>query len=415
MEDTKYKRILNLSFQAGIFIFPLIGGFVRDAGSVVYVLLGLISLFYLRNGTVVLNKKEKLIFYGFICYFTFISLTIFLADEIKPALSQIDRSLRYLAFIPMYLAVRRNEVELSQNFLNGLAFAGIALFPVSLVIVDFLGVTRAHGGYQQNVFALYCAVTAVVLIAAILLTDTAGRKKYFYMFGAIGAILTSYLTETRSSWLAIVVGTLVILAFLFRKNRAIAGRWLAILLATLVLVFVFVPGVKDRINKAVVEVKLEKSGANVISPVGSRLEMWKSAYDMSKKSSFLGVGIGNYESVFKRDYIATGKINKHINTRGAHSIYFQALAEIGIVGLGVMIISIFLIPIYVLLIVSKNKNSWYFAGGLSTLAVFAVVGFTENWTGRNPMINLYLVSIMVIFTGVFQALDKESGKPRALT
>jgi O-antigen ligase len=326
MEATKYKGILNLSFKVGIFIFPLIGGSVRDAGSVVYVLLAMISLFYLRSGQVTLDKTEKLIFYGFICYFTFASLTIFLADEIKPALSQIDRSLRYLAFIPMYLAVRRNDVELSKSFLNGLAFAGIALFLASLVKVDLLGVARAHGGYHPNVFALYCAVIAVVLIAAILLTNPVGRKKYFYIFGVVGAILTSYLTETRSSWLAIVVGTIVVLAVLFRENRALAGRWFVTLIAALVLVFVFAPGVKDRINKAVVEVKLDQRGENVVTSVGSRLEMWKAAYDMSKRSYFLGVGIGNYETVFKRDYIATGKTNTGVITRGAHRIYFQALA-----------------------------------------------------------------------------------------
>ena len=407
MENTKYRQVLNLSFHAGIFIFPLIGGFVKDAGSVVYVLLGLVSLFYLRSGTVVLSKKEKLIFYGFICYFTFASLTIFLADEIKPALSQIDRSLRYLAFIPMYLAVRKNNVELSQNFLNGLAFAGIVLFFASLVKVDYFGLDRAHGGYHPNVFALYCAVIAVVLIGTILLADTVTRKKYFYMFGAAGAILSSYLTETRSSWLAIVVGALVILAVLFRENRAVAGRWFAALIATLILIFVFAPSVKDRVHQAVVDVKLQETGANLTSPVGSRLEMWKAAYDMSKRAYFLGVGIGNYESVFKRDYIDTGKIDKGVITLGAHSIYFQALAEIGIIGLIVMAVGIFLIPFYVLVSTNKSKNSWYLASGLATLAVFAVVGLTENWTGRNPMINLYLVSILVIFTGMFQSFDKE--------
>jgi uncharacterized membrane protein HdeD (DUF308 family) len=71
-----------------------------------------------------------------------------------------------------------------------------------------------------------------------------------------------------------------------------------------------------------------------------------------------------------------------------------------------MIAGIFLIPFYFLLTTKNSKNNWYLAAGLATLAVFAVVGLTENWTGRNPMINLYLISMLVIFSGLFQESKK---------
>jgi len=135
--------------------------------------------------------------------------------------------------------------------------------------------------------------------------------------GAIAALgLTLALTESRGAWLSLVVG-LAAMAALAARRRA--------LLVALTGAVVLLAGATFI------------AAGSGVGP-GDRPEYWRVALEDAQDHPLLGSGAGSFDDVWlERRTIAA-------NVRDAHSLYLESLAELGPVGLA-LVLTAFAIPL----------------------------------------------------------------------
>ena len=81
----------------------------------------------------------------------------------------------------------------------------------------------------------------------------------------------------------------------------------------------------------------------------------------------------------------------------AHNIYFQSLADVGIVGLAALLFVICIMPLRLLFyenyINEEGRLVWFII-----LISYAIFGLSESWTLRSPAVAVFLVYVIVTFS-----------------
>jgi len=177
---------------------------------------------------------------------------------------------------------------------------------------------RASGVFDHYMtFSGQMLLVGLLGAALLLFWAPRGRTRWL-LAGAVlvllGAIWASF---TRNAWVGLGAGLLTIV--LFKERRVMIFLVVGLLLAVTVL-FLADRGFRTR---AVSTVKI-KEGSTV-----ERFEIWQGTRDMIKDHGLLGVGIGNFSTVFEQ-YRERYGVGSHSH---AHNTLLQITAENGLVGL----------------------------------------------------------------------------------
>ena len=187
--------------------------------------------------------------------------------------------------------------------------------------------TRIVSGFDNpNVFAEYLLLI-IPLTLACLFQKGEKHRKLFYSLSLVLMLICLVFTWSRGAWLGFLVGTL--LFFMILSKKAVLG------LLGLVVVS---PLLSWLVPNAVAE-RFLSIGNLAESSVSYRISVWYGMVELLKKTWWSGIGVGNaaFEAVYPSVALVGAGTIEH-----AHSIYLQLLAELGIPGLLVFLLILFL-------------------------------------------------------------------------
>jgi O-antigen ligase len=219
----------------------------------------------------------------------------------------------------------------------GVAEAGVGLFqfatgrgPESFQIGPFI---RAYGDFAQpNAFAGYMALVLPFSLAWSLFP---GRGRPFAMGATLFLTAALLASLSRGAWLGTALGVAAMsLAWTRHAKRVLAaGVGLIIFLIPAAKVGIVPASVADRLtvildNYWVFDVQTVQPDSGTWAIV-ERMAHWQAGWAMAMAHPLVGVGPGNYETVYP-DYFLTTWVEP---LGHAHNLYLNMFAELGVVGL----------------------------------------------------------------------------------
>jgi O-antigen ligase len=322
-------------------------------------------------------------------------LSIGYAIEPGPAIKESLKWLELLIVVVVVVDLARTQRSVSwllaALFLTG---AGEALYGVyqfatgggpSTFEVD--GALRAFGHFDQpNPFAGYLSTILPLAILIILCGQAARPLRFCAAVSALAIAGGVALSQSRGAWLGVATAALVLLVLWNRRTRL-----LLLPIAAVTAVFgaaalgnLLPASVGDRLSQAV-----EYFGVfdvRTVTPdsqnwaVVERMAHWQAAWSMFLDHPWLGVGAGNYASAYPFYYLATW-----LEPLGhAHNYYLNTLAELGAVGLGLLLVLLALLfrelAGNLLTTATIGMNFWraVLAGVVGALVVFCVHNMFDN-------------------------------------
>jgi O-antigen ligase len=384
-------------------LFPLVSVSVRSGGSVLFTLLVLPALFYAWPERKALDAAEKRWLLAYLSLFVLAAVSLLYVDDLQVGLGKLERYLRLALLGVIYLFLRRMSVEAGRFFLFGVVAAAFSLGGQAWYQIQVQHQDIASGLYHKIVFGDMAVLTFTVMLAAAL---TVARRPWDYLLLAsamTAALYASLMSATRGSWLLLPLLALL-LAWLYRDRIGRRG-WVAALAAVALLAgamaFWQPRVIMAPMSTGVHEIERYLENPKQAGSWGARLEMWGNSIKIWRKNPWFGTGIGDFQHDSK-ELVASGQSKNRLVAREfghAHSIYFDALASLGGVGLLVLVLALFVLPW------RHFSRRWreavlpwerfYALSGLLTVAAFAEFGLTEGWTSRNPFVNPYIIYIAV--------------------
>jgi len=384
-------------------LFPLVSVSLHSGGSSLYALLVLPALFYAWPERKHLTPEEKRWLLAYVLLFAIAALSLLYVVDQKIGVEKLERYLRLATLGLVYLFLRRMKVEAGRLFLLAVVAASFSLAIQAWYQINIQQQDVATGLYHKIVFGDMAMLAVTIMLAALL--TVADRPWHFMVIGVamVAAVYASLMSATRGSWLLLPV-LAVLLAWLYRSKVSRRG-WITALMVV-VITAAALAVLQPRVIMAPMEKGIQGIQTYLKDPTkttswGARLEMWGNSIKIWKENPWLGTGVGDFQHDSK-ELVAEGlsenrQVAEHYGH--AHSIYFDALASIGAVGLLVLIITLFILPWrHFSRHWKEAATPWqrfYALSGLLTVVAFAEFGLTEGWTSRNPFVNPYIIYIAV--------------------
>ena len=259
-----------------------------------------------------------------------------------PAVREILKAVQYLlTFGIAYTAFRLDPQERFVRWTLALVTLAVCVLaiaqewsgaPMSAYVMHY-ALQRIAGPLEgPNQLGGFLGI-ALPVLAAYALT---ARHRYLEITAIAAGCLAAVLTFSRGTLLGIAVAACVLFVLIYRpawkKGAYIAlAALFAMLFATAALQFVQAApaGIQTRI--------FGSSNGDFNGGLGSRAALWHGAYLLWRQSPLIGIGPGNYE--LRISEVGAAGVRTHAN-----SVYFQFLAETGVVGFACML-AVLLIPI----------------------------------------------------------------------
>ncbi|GED50963.1 ligase [Brevibacillus borstelensis] len=293
-------------------------------------------------------------------------------------------------FIGFYLLADRQQMA---NMLKVLSLIGFitGLYGIAQVI---LGVETPMGWVQEgestttrafsfvtspNVLGSYMALIAPISVGLALYVDN-GKERLLWIVVALSSLLALVLTGSRGAWIALAAALFA--CFYIWKKRWAGYLVLAGIVGVLALYFVvpesvpLVGTIKNRIFTLFTPEYMEASAQ------AGRLKRWVDAYDKMRLEPLFGVGLGHHGG-------AVG--SRHFGTIYTDSYLFKSIAELGLIGVGMLIGLIVMILRYAARVVRSlvNKSEFFMVLGLFGGLVAVVLHNTVENIFEVPFMSLY--------------------------
>ncbi|MFN3599992.1 MAG: O-antigen ligase family protein [Dietzia sp.] len=223
--------------------------------------------------------------------------------------------------------------------LSALSVVNLVLLHGASDMMGFSVVTQASGQLtttvrfggplpDSNFWGRHLVLGLPLAVALALRAHRARRRVSTVLWGAAVAVLPvgMYLTQSRGTYLAAVVGIVVFLLLADRTVR-MRGLWLIPAAACLVLL----PGVGDRFLALAQDLRADTGIAGVDPSVLGRSAAQEIAWMMAAERPLTGYGLGSYTGLVPEyaDRVPTSVAEP---TNAAHNLYAELAAETGMIG-----------------------------------------------------------------------------------
>jgi O-antigen ligase/Tfp pilus assembly protein PilF len=297
-----------------------------------------------------------------LCFISIGLLSLFWSNSFFVSLKELPL---FLAGPALYFIITNQFQKKSQIKLNRIIFALIiigslwgiyGLFQYRGIDI-FFQTSKAARTYKVmgisgnvNYFAEY--LMAILPLAVSLFFITSSRiKKVLFLTGILLMGLSLMVTFTRSAYLGLSV-SLIFMFFIFLKtkgkkfikeNRKI---FIFILIAIILTTFLFIipnPLSKEGTFISKIKARISLTRLKEAYSVRRRIATWNFTLMMIKDRPLLGSGIGTfqYNSLYYQAKFFEQGDNRSIYPHGfaerAHNEYLQLVAELGIIGLGILL------------------------------------------------------------------------------
>ena len=401
MQRTMDNRAVNLFIAGLIFLLPVTMATVEHSASTIFGLLFLMGLVWGWPEWKNLQADERHVLYAGLIFFAAATLSLMNSDDMSKSISRLERLLRFVGVVPIYLLLRQLKLDALKYLQWGVVVAGPVVLWSSIVDIEN---GRADGAYNAILFGNFTILIAVFSLAIAIICRKQRWLLLLALISMAGALYASVMSLTRGSWLAFPVAALVVLAhFLYTSNNR-RDRLKRFFLATLLLA----GGLFVATNSTIVHDRMVEAGRNLVqfasggdgnTAVGERLLMWEISYDIWQKNPMIGSGLGDYFTDMKQ-IMAAGETTLITAYGEAHSIYFEFLATTGLLGLITMLLALIVLPLrfFTAAYVSRRDDMHLFApvAGVLLVLTFAVFGIGQNWAGRSSISSVYVVLLALL-------------------
>jgi len=231
-----------------------------------------------------------------------------------------------------------------------------------------------------------------------------------------GALMGAYLfhTLTRSAWLAVALELLVLATLGRRLTRAPLGKAKgAVAVAGLTLAALLMSLTPEGLRSPGAQVgRLADQGP--ASPkarsVGIRLAVWREAVEMVRDRPLAGVGLGNlevYYPAYARSALVDPVTGVTLRVDQAHNEYLQVAAELGLVGLGLLV---WLGVKVARLAISLIRRAEPEAANLAVTAAAGLLGFAVDGFFSFPLHRAIPPLVAAAYLGLLGAAASPTGR-----
>lgn len=304
------KDFLDILFIAvGIGIFVNKGGFERRGNSVLIMILILTSYFALWNSSRNFSLPSPISYANpmikpWKSYAFMASMYLLTFNAIKD-----DENQRKITAVLMALVVLFISVRSYRSYTPGAVFIeeSRAVGPFWIV------------GLGSNHFAAFIAYCSAAFLGLFFLDNNRWRRILF-----LGTVLFSlhplFYAYSRGAYVAALV---VIIFFALAKKRSL-----------LILVFALIVAWQTLLPSSVVErISMTKGESGEIEESAAiRLDLWDHALKLFEEHPVIGIGFGGFEFTMPQG----------VRWKDTHNYYLKMLAEEGIVGFGLLLITLFM-------------------------------------------------------------------------
>ena len=319
-----------------IFCVAVMGTSVHHVASTAFALLFIASLFIIKNWAYTwrqLSKNEKWLLTGFGLYALSGVIAFVNVQDVQEYTKDIERYVRFLAAVPVYLYIKKYNVNVIKFLYAGVVASGPFLLFITLPkFIDNPG-DPAAGDYHHIIFGAVAMLNVGIMLSLLLVGEISKGKKAVIAIAMLCGFVAALLSQSRGVRLALPVYVLIALYVSAKHSKR---NFVSIILGLVIVlsVFVFSPVgdmVEKRIDLAVEEVSQYYSDDRYVTSLGTRLAMWEIAIDVWKKHPIIGTGPSDFDEEVrslqkKGEYVG---MPLHSTT---HNMYFQALVNTGAVG-----------------------------------------------------------------------------------
>jgi len=280
-------------------------------------------------------------------------------------MSSLHDGIIFLAYFILYFLII-NNLKNQYQFKSFIQIFFLTSFIIALYTVlhyyNFISYLQEYDKIasligQKNWISNYLALIFPLMFCFYLL-EQIKRKKFIYFISLSFLYAALIICQSRGIWISISLtlffGIFLIFKFnffnLFKENK----KWLILLLIVFI-VITLIYSTDSPLNKSALTVpqRAISTFEEKDPSVNTRILMWKVTGLMIKDKPFLGGGIGSfkinyldYQARFLKEHPEYTKY--WTNAKEAHNEYLQIGAEIGLLGLGIILIII--LKLYILFI-----------------------------------------------------------------
>lgn len=347
-------------------------------------------------------KQSKIMIALFL--FILLSLISVLWSEDKMyALLYVKKYYHFLSIPIVYVYFNPKYIKpVFYSFLLGMVLSEIISYGVFFEIInlDTMLSNTPNPFMNYSDYSMFLAFTAVYLLNKIFFTHN-NRHKVLYVLLFIATTSNLFITNGRTGQF-IFVAALFLILFLNIKHKLKAGV-IAIILSVGITTIAYntSPVFKSRGTQAYNDITQTFINENYTDSFGIRVSLWIIGADVFSDNLLLGTGI-NKDALYIKRYAEKHNIENYKNHSGFmdyHNMYVQHAAQLGILGLVLVIFlmySIFTIKFKYPLF--RNVCLAF----STTILIYSVVG--------NPLHTIIPMSFFAFFVGLLTAISKHEYK-----
>ncbi|MDP2682912.1 MAG: O-antigen ligase family protein [Deltaproteobacteria bacterium] len=190
---------------------------------------------------------------------------------------------------------------------------------------------RGHGTFvNPNSFAGYLLLTMPVLIGLYLVSE---RSKYIFFFPSLLSFAALLSTGTGGRWIILTAAIAAALIFFWIFAPAHRARLKVLILGLLAVLLLF------SITSGNGNASFSPKPAELSGSTTDRLNIWKSTWGVIKEHPIRGVGFWSFHTIYSK---YKNQAYKDIEHFFSHNDYLQLWAELGLIGISVFMILIYL-------------------------------------------------------------------------
>lgn len=395
--------IFNVLFVLYLFILPLTPRSITDKFPLIDAVMFLMFLAYLIKELISTERRRNFFenirdFFKDSIVISMIVLCVIMFLSTSYAYSKsvsLSESARFLTYIILIFIIK-NEFSINKKF----DFLFNVIYIPSFFIALF-GIIQYFTGWEARVITdnvlrmestlghpnVLGAYIILLIFPLIMLTIKENRTNYkiFNIVLIILLLVNLALSQSRNSWLALVLGCIILsILYNWRFLLIIVGAGALSLLS---------PKILYRLSQ------FNSSRLNE-----GRINIWKTAVEMIKDHPILGIGNGNFTELYD-SYVERFPQYRMEGYEGfpTHNSYLKMLTELGIPGIIAFMVMLFLVVkrvIYVYLN-SDGKIKLFYTGLVASLVTFLGLNLFDNMLFA-PKVTTYFwifVAMIISFKG----------------
>ncbi|MBU0994516.1 MAG: O-antigen ligase family protein [Proteobacteria bacterium] len=386
------------------FSFPLCLNAINHWGSGLFASIFVLSLFLIELKSPQLETHEKLLCLGFVIVLAATSLSLMNGQDLHRGLKRIGKLQYLILFIPVYIVMRKRDIDISTPFLYGIIVSGPTMMVISVLQVFGSNLNRALGGYNELVFGSVAMIFTMIVTAAIFTKHSSKTLKILLGVSGFSTIYACVLSGTRGALIALPL----VMVFQIAMLRASFQKKSLYLLGMILFISLSCAGsyfshgmIRNRSFQAFQDLSQFIDQSNKDTSVAWRLLMWEDAIKIWKKHPFIGTGLGDFrndvEEMMEKNESDLSKSWKH-----AHNFYLEYLATTGIVGFLATTLILLVWPFYLFhrkwKLYAGTNTDFASLAGMSTILTFSLIGVTWYWPARSPMVITYVFCLLIFLT-----------------